>query len=106
MHSVSRSQQDEVVSWICKALEVGGCFFLEVRGKGNELYGKGERVPGELDAFIYDGHYRRFLDLTETLMNLRSAGLEVIESTEEKGFSPFGGIDETFVRIVARKTGL
>jgi tellurite methyltransferase len=105
LHSISKQRQADVVSWVYNSLEEEGYFCLEVRGKQNELYGKGTPVVEEPDAFIHDGHYRRFLDLEETHDMLRAEGLEVVESCEERGFSPFGGVDEKFVRIVAQKKG-
>lgn len=102
LHAISRSGQDKLLAWAGRALEVGGHLLLEFRGKENELFGKGEAVVDEPDAFIHDGHYRRFLDLQQTVGLLEGAGFEVIESHERRGFSPVHDEDETFARIIAK----
>jgi tellurite methyltransferase len=103
MHSISTAGETAVLGWIHRALKVGGYFLLEARGKNNELYGKGEPVPGEADAFIYDGHYRRFLDFKKICTKLEEAGMEVVESAEDRGFAPFNELDERFMRVIAKK---
>jgi len=103
LHSVPYSGQAAVISWINNVLLEGGYFLLEVRGKKNELFKKGVAVPNEQDAYIYNDHYRRFLDFSDTCVMLETAGLKIVEASEEKGFSPFNGDDETFIRIVTQK---
>lgn len=106
MHSISVSGQENVLNWSSSVLREGGYFLLEFRGKENDLCGLGEAVEGDVDAYIYDGHYRRFLDIDELGSQLKQKGFEIVEAIEEKGFSPFGGDDEVFARIIARKVGV
>jgi len=103
LHSIIKEQQDAVLHWVNNVLIDGGYFHLEVRGKRNEIYMKGKPVQDEHDAFIYENHYRRFLDFTELCATFENAGLKIIEAIETKGFSPFNGTDETFIRIVVQK---
>ena len=104
LHSISNDGQTEVIDWVRNVLMDGGYFYIEARGKRNELYKLGEAVIGEQDAYIYENHYRRFLDFSEICSVLESVGLKIIEASEKKGFSPFNGVDETFIRIVAQKS--
>jgi tellurite methyltransferase len=103
MHSIFKEQQDTVLNWIHKVLLKKGYFLLEARGKQNELYKKGEPVTNQPDAFIYEGHFRRFLDFSETCNELERIGFHINEAIEDKGFSPFNSTDETFMRIIAQK---
>lgn len=103
LHSVDSSGEQAVYGWIDDNLTTGGYFFLEVRGRNNDLYGKGEKVEGEEHAFIYDDHYRRFLCIDEVKKTLTAKGYEILEAVEERGFSPFKGDDEVFIRLVAKK---
>jgi tellurite methyltransferase len=103
LHAVSTDGQASVFDWLSRNLAKDGYFFLEVRGRKNELNGLGQAVEGEPHAFIYNDHYRRFLDLTELLLVLEDMGFDVIEGVESKGFSPFEGTDETFIRVIAQR---
>ncbi len=103
MHAILKERQDAVLCWAYNVLMEGGYLFLEARGKRNELYKKGKPVTNEPDAFIYDGHYRRFLDFAETCLALEIVGFKIMEAMEKRGFSPLNGVDETFIRIVAQK---
>nr|WP_258443694.1 class I SAM-dependent methyltransferase [Helicobacter sp. 16-1353] len=64
LHSIDKNAQDKVLKNCIKYLKIGGILAIEVRGKKNSLYKKGLEV--EKDAFIYEEHYRRFLDFGET----------------------------------------
>lgn len=103
LHSVSSERQAALLKWIGATLEPGGLFHLEARGLKNELCGQGLAVPAEPNAYILDGHFRRFLDLDATCNALSLTGLGIVEAIEAPGFSPFGDQDETFMRIVARR---
>lgn len=103
IHSISGEQQEALFPSIFNVLHDNGYFLLEVRGRHNELYRKGEPVLDEQDAFIYEGHYRRFLDFSETCSTLKGLGFQILEAVESKGFSPFNGTDETFIRAIAQK---
>ena len=103
LHSISRGEQANVLRWAYEQLREGGRLYIEVRGKGNELYERGEAVPGEPDAFVYEGHYRRFLDFGKLLEQLRGLGFEIASAEEAKGFAPYQDTDYVFVRVTARK---
>lgn len=101
LHSIPSERQEGLLKWIAATLEPGGLFHLEARGMKNELCKQGLAVSGEPDAYILDGHFRRFLDLDETCNALKLAGLAIVDAVEAPGFSPFGDQDETFMRIAA-----
>lgn len=71
LHSIGKVEQNRVVQDSLAFLELGGLLAIEVRGERNSLYGKGRAcylAGGEIEegAFIYDGHYRRFLNFEQT----------------------------------------
>ena len=103
IHTISEDRQTSVLRWASQVVKIGGFFFLEFRGKKNELFRKGAPVPDEPDAYFYEGHYRRFIDPEHLSRQLEQAQFEVCECVEAAGFSPFAGTDETFARVIARK---
>jgi len=103
LHSVSKEQESRTLNWAYRNLNLNGCFCIEVRGEKNEIYKKGEKVIGEENAFILDGHYRRFLNFDELCNSLAQIGFTIEYASEEKGFAPFNGEDETYIRVIAKK---
>lgn len=103
LHSISAKQEKEVCNWAFSNLNNAGCFCIEVRGQKNEIFRKGKPVPCEPDAFIYDEHYRRFLNFNKFTQELKQIGFEIQYAAEEKGFAPFNGANETYIRVVAKK---
>ena len=72
LHSVSKAQQDKTLADCLKYCKDGGILSVEVRGEKNSLCRKGKAVENETNAFIYDNHYRRFLNFTQTLQEIKS----------------------------------
>ena len=103
LHSVSKEQETKTLNWAYKVLNTAGYFCIEVRGEKNEIYKKGEKVSGEENAYIFDDHYRRFLNFDELCSTLKQLNFTIEYAAEEKGFSPFNGDDETFIRVIAKK---
>lgn len=103
LHSVSEKGEDDVIKWSCSHIKSGGFFLIEARGQKNELYKLGIPVDGESDAFIYNNHYRRFIDINILQNKLISNDFEIILADENKGFAPFNGDDNFFLRVIAKK---
>ena len=103
LHSITADCEKRVLPWAYRNLSEGGFFCIEARGKKNEIYQKGEPVEGEKDAFIYNDHFRRFLDFDELKTSLSALGFQIEYAGEEKGFAPFKGEDETYIRVIAKK---
>lgn len=72
LHSINKAQQDKTLADCLKYCKDGGILAIEVRGEKNSLCGKGKAVESETNAFIYDNHYRRFLNFTQTLQEIES----------------------------------
>lgn len=103
LHSITKESETRLLQWMKRNLKQGGKVYIEARGKRNELFGKGEAVPGEDDAFIYEGHFRRFIDCAALTEQLREDGFRIISSVEASGFAPFEDTDYVFFRIIAEK---
>jgi tellurite methyltransferase len=103
LHSISSEQEKQVLNWAFQNLNSNGFFCIEARGQKNEIYGKGNPVEGEKDAFILDNHYRRFINLDLLCKELKNIGFIIKKAEEKKGFAPFNGEDETYIRIIACK---
>lgn len=111
LHSITHAQQRALFAQLPRYLALGGILAIETRGYKNSLYQKGERVQDERDAFIYEAHYRRFVDLADLCKEIESIsqdgkGFEILYAQESQGFAPFvhNGVqeDDFFIRIIAR----
>lgn len=102
LHSVDAEGQKRTLQWCKNNLAPSGKLCIEVRGQKNELYKKGEPVSGEDDAYIYENHYRRFINFDQFKNDLQTLGFEIIESAEKTGFAPFKDTDYHFIRVIAK----
>jgi tellurite methyltransferase len=103
LHSITKKQEKKVLLWAYQNLNNYGKLCIEVRGQKNEIYGKGEPVEDEKDAFILNDHYRRFINFENFCKQLKEIGFLLEYAEEKKGFAPFKDTDETFIRIIAQK---
>lgn len=103
LHSITEADEDKVVRWAADSLKPNGKFLIEVRSTRNDLYAKGHPVSGEKDAFIYNEHYRRFLDRELFCERLRNEGFSIVFIAEDRGFAPHLNTNEIFMRIVAQR---
>lgn len=103
LHSISKEQEDRVLRWAYRNLNPNGKLCIEVRGQRNEIYQVGTPVEGEPDAFILNDHYRRFIHFETLCMELEKLGFKLDFAKEQKGFAPYNGTDETYIRVIAAK---
>lgn len=106
LHAITAAQEDLLLRNVKNSLDGGGKFFIEVRSVNDPLFGKGTPVTavggGYLkNCFIYDGHFRRFIDKAELEENLLTKGFKIEYSEENTGFAPFGTQDPPVIRVVA-----
>ena len=99
LHAITTLQQNELLTNIKHVLRPDGKFFIEARTIRDDIYGKGENVGD--NAFIYNGHYRRFVD-PDALADLMSGiGYKIISLSEGRGFSATQESDPVLMRLVA-----
>ncbi len=103
LHSVNAEGQRKALEWSHRNLSALGRLCIETRGQKNELYQRGAAVEGEQDAYIYNDHYRRFVDFEEFKQEITQIGFVVIRAAEQTGFAPFEDTDYHFIRVIAQK---
>lgn len=101
IHAINERQEKEMLENVYGVLKSGGDFFIEVRSINDEIFGKGKKV-GE-NAYIYQGHYRRFIKKEELENRLKEVGFDITYSEEKRGFAPYKESNPYIIRIVARK---
>lgn len=103
IHSITSKQQEALLENAAAAVKKDGLFCIEVRSVKDEIYGKGQKVEGERDAYIYDNHYRRFIVLSELQEELEKSGFDVFYARESDEFAPWKQEKPIVIRILARK---
>lgn len=101
MHAISERQEDELLQNVSGSIKEGGMFFIEARGIRDDLYGKGEQIAK--NAFIYNEHFRRFMDKEIFMDKLEKYGFSIMFAEEGKDFSKTENSNPVLVRIVAVK---
>ena len=101
LHAIDEYQEDEIIKNAYTVLKKGGIFFIEARSIHDEIYGKGTMVGR--NAYIYNDHYRRFIDKDELVDKLLNVGFKNIDAREDKGYAPFGESDPLVIRVSATK---
>lgn len=108
LHAVPQAIADSAVQYSFKALKSGGRVFIEARSVNDDLYGQGDPVPGERDAFSAKtahaaAHFRRFLRLDEIAKQLEALGFSIEYSKESDDFAPHKSERPVCVRVVGVK---
>lgn len=103
LHSISKEQERRVLSWAYRNLNPNGKLCIEVRGQKNEIYKVGIPVDGEPDAFILNDHYRRFINFETFCEELKVLDFHLDFAREQKGYAPYNGTNETYIRIIVSK---
>ncbi len=101
LHAINEQQQRELLSNVYLALKKGGVFYIEVRSVNDPIFGLGECVGK--NAYRYNGHYRRFLEIDDLLNECRQVGFNVLYAKESTGFAPIGDDDPPIIRVVVEK---
>lgn len=101
LHAVEAGEADYALGWAATTLKPGGALFIEARSVNGSLYGLGQ--PAGRDAFIHDGHFRRFIRLEELSQRLQDLGFIITDSVEGQGLAVHGDDDPVVIRIYAEK---
>lgn len=100
LHAITEEQEDELLANVKEALSAGGLFCIEARTINDEIYGKGIKVAH--NAFEYNDHFRRFIDVDEFKKKLEKLGFTIIYIEESQGFSKTEKSDPMLMRVIAR----
>ena len=101
LHSINEKQEEQLISNVFKALKKDGLFMIEARTIHDDIYGRGELV--EKNAYIYNDHYRRFIDPEEFTKKVVNMGFDIVYSEEGNGFSRTETDDPVLLRLVLKK---
>lgn len=101
VHSISEQQQDVLFKNIYNSLKTNGLFMIEVRSVLDELFGKG--IPVERNAYIFNDHYRRFIELKELTCSLTTLGFTIIFSQQSKDLAIYKSENPIVIRLIAKK---
>lgn len=101
LHSIDGLQEQQLLKNLALALRLGGKLFIEARSIHDDIYGKG-RCVGK-NSFIYQEHFRRFIDIFELKEQLKNLGLKVLYSKEDTGFAPSETSNPILIRLIAEK---
>ncbi len=99
LHAISEQQEDELLGNVLGGLRENGIFCIEARTIHDEIYGKGEKVAH--NAYLYNDHFRRFIDVDEFRRKLERMGFEIIFLEEKNGFSKTENSDPVLMRCIA-----
>ena len=103
MHAISERQEDELLCNISSSIKKDGLLFIEARSIHDDLYGVGEKISE--NEYIYNDHYRRFMDKEIFISKLKKLGYEIVFEVEGNTFSKTRKSDPTLIRIVAKYIG-
>ena len=102
IHSVPSVDGTRFLQWAYANLVLGGRLLIEARSVKDPLYGSGQTVPGEADAFVTT-HYRRFIRMPVLVDELSNIGFVVESCVESANLSVVDGDNPVLIRIVALK---
>lgn len=103
LHAINEQQETQILLKAYGMLKDKGYLFIEARSIHDGKYGLGRKV--EKNAFIFDGHYRRYIDIDELSLKLEQIGFTLIEQAESDRFAPKKGENAVCIRMVAQKCG-
>ncbi len=102
LHAVQADVASAGLAWAFRNLRPTGRLFVEARSVRGSQYGKGQ--PAGRDAFIQDGHLRRFIRLQELRDELTGIGFRLDELVEADGLAIRGDDDPVVIRAFATRT--
>lgn len=100
LHSINEEAESRVLKWIGSNLKDQGYFFLEVRSINDPMFQKGEKISDNENVTT---HYRRYLNLEDTINKIEKCGLKIIYQLESQGLAVYKDDDPMLIRIVAQK---
>lgn len=101
LHAINKFQEKYFLKKTYESLKENGLLFIEARSINDNLCGLGEKVG--VNEYIYNDHYRRFIEKEELVHQLIDLGYRIIYSVEGIDMAPFGNENPSVVRVVAEK---
>ena len=101
MHSITKDDEQLVISKVYNSLLNGGLFCIEARTINDPLFGIGEDC-GQ-NTFINNNHKRRFIDTSEFRKQVLEFGFKELFFVEKNNLSIVKNDNPTLMRIVLEK---
>lgn len=101
LHAINEEKEDnliENVKYIIKANS--GLFCIEARSINDLKFGKGKKISD--NEYIFDGHYRRFINVENLLKKLENKGFDIIYCDESENFAPAQNEKCVCFRLIAK----
>lgn len=97
LHSVDDRTEAQTLETVRKHLKPGGRFVIEARTIYDDLCGRGTRVSDR--EWIYENHYRRFLDPVDLLSRVKAAGFAPEFILMTRGLALWKDQDPVVIRL-------
>tara|TARA_B100000989_G_C19532146_1_gene470685 strand:- start:6030 stop:6674 length:645 start_codon:yes stop_codon:yes gene_type:complete len=101
IHSISKSDELELLPKIYDNLEKEGLFCIEVRTINDPLYGIGDFCSE--NTFVTDNHKRRFIDTKVFRKQVLDLGFKELYFIEENNLSIYKNDNPVLMRIILQK---
>ena len=101
LHAIGEKEQLMVMRNVYDSLKKGGLFLIEVRSTNDNIFGKGKKV--EKNAYIYEGHYRRFIDFNELKEIAKDHNFSIEYAIEGKDLAQYKDSNPTVIRMILKK---
>jgi len=101
LHSVDKEAETLALKNANRLLQKGGLLAIEARTIYDDFCGKGEKISD--NEWIYEDHYRRFLDPGDTACAVQEAGFKIESLTISDQFAPYKDQAPVCLRLIARK---
>ena len=97
LHAITEEQENELLYKVKNA--TNGIFCIEARTIHDDIFGMGEKVAH--NSFVYNNHFRRFIDPDEFKEKLINMGFRIDYLEEKRGFSKTTESDPVLMRCIA-----
>jgi len=101
LHAITEEQENELLYKVKNA--ANGIFCVEARTIHDDIFGMGEKVAH--NSFVYNNHFRRFIDSDEFKEKLMNIGFRIDYLEEKRGFSRTTDSDPVLMRCIASIRG-
>lgn len=101
IHAINSNQETILLKNVYNSLNKNGKFFIETRCIKDDIFGLGEKI--DKNTYIYNDHYRRFIDKNELISKMKKIGFIIDYAEENRGFAPYGDSDPMILRIIGKR---
>jgi len=101
LHSITKEEQEDLLSVVSRCLEPNGLFCIEARTVNDPKFGVGEHISDT--TYFSDGHARRFIDSGEFLNTVLSMGFKLRYFNECNNLSVHKDDNPVLMRVILER---